>query len=407
VRGRVRASATAGGATRRALRGALPCLFLFVLLSSGRTASGDRPPDDLDARITRFSVARSMKPEREYAVDVAIRNVSSGPWTGLKGYVLVCESTVSPSGAKAQRDEFRFEVDVVEQAGPVGKDRTVRVKGKLTAPSWGGKWVLSCWMTHEGERFGDQADATIMVTGELDARITKFSADASQPPGKSSKVTVTAKNEGTRPWTPAEEFAVLVSAVSGPDAAEKVVEAYRVEIDVDSLVGPGESATFQGSLETPTWTGEYALEAWVTLDGDPFGDSEEAEVVVTRDLDAKIESLKLDGKADSVSLKVGRSYKGVARVSNRGDSAWNEHETYALRVVVEEMIAGSDQDPDEFDVLLPMPATPVFEAGKTWELKFNLKTPRRAGAWRLSFQMYDQVKKKPFGNPVELEVEVL
>ena len=230
-----------------------------------------------DARIVRMTVDKKMTPGKKYRGDILVRNVGNLRWSGSDFYVLV-ENVKSPTGAKAQEDDFRFESKIGEDILP---NQQVTLSGDLIAPRRAGEWTLRATMMRKREKFGDPMDVEVIVTNDLDATIELVRMGKLLKPKDYADITVRVRNKGEAIWTPQEvDLMVDVSKViSGRLSTLK--DDWLVHVPLKAAVDTGKTVDLRFKIY-PRNAGKMVLRfaMWDKAAKDTFGEEEPVEITV-------------------------------------------------------------------------------------------------------------------------------
>lgn len=387
----------------------LRCIALLVatLVGASTAGAGD---EDYDSRVTQFKVP-TLVVGKKGKVEFRIENTGQFAWRGDE-FALVVSVLTSPSGAKAQRDELELrkpfdKLPTVQPGGTLTHDETIE------APEHAGTWVLGCWLEHKGRKFGDTADARLVISsGKVSGRIVSKHGLSLLPPGEPLELTFSVLNDGDGPWEASDadrdRFHLVLECTDGPDGVDaKVVRDFHADVELSRAVPARQGLQVGVEVKSPPFTGPYEMVARLFHGDKPISDPYDFEAEVERILKARFSSVKFDGDTKKASLEAGKRHQIAARVANDGKAAWNATKFIVLKVTVEKTEVGrKDDGVKAFASEQKLKSSRPVMPGGTCDFTWSVDAPKDAGRWILALSMYDLETKKPFGEIEKFEVTV-
>jgi hypothetical protein len=379
VRGGVTAPATPG-------RWKLSCWVTH----HGRRIGQDKSRDidvrgDFDGEVVRVEgVPEEMQPGQKVQTHVTVKNTGKSGWSG-RDFVLVCEPTAQPSGARAQRDELRLE-DRLDRDVPAGRDH--KFSGTLTAPSAPGRWTLSCAMTHDRKPFGKAVSQAVRIGGDVDGAVVRIELADELDAGREYTAQITVKNTGKVKWS-GPEFGVACESTERPPGPKPSRDEFGLLEGIGAEIPPGGERTVRSKIEAPPLTGRWSLTCRLMHQRNPFGKVLAKSLTVKSNLDAEVTGLVI-----AAEMEPGKSYDVSVQAKNTGKSAWSGKD-YALVCENTESPSGPRVQRDEFRLERRFEA--AIPPGKAETVTGKVQAAAPAGRWVFSCWM--TYKAKPFGKP--------
>lgn len=382
-------------------------LLVATLVGASTAGAGD---EDYDSRVTQFKVP-TLVVGKKGKVEFRIENTGQFAWRGDE-FALVVSVLTSPSGAKAQRDELELrkpfdKLPTVQPGGTLTHDETIE------APEHAGTWVLGCWLEHKGRKFGDTADARLVISsGKVSGRIVSKHGLSLLPPGEPLELTFSVLNDGDGPWEASDadrdRFHLVLECTDGPDGVDaKVVRDFHADVELSRAVPARQGLQVGVEVKSPPFTGPYEMVARLFHGDKPISDPYDFEAEVERTLKARFSSVKFDGDTKKASLEAGKRHQIAARVANDGKAAWNATKFIVLKVTVEKTEVGrKDDGVKAFASEQKLKSSRPVMPGGTCDFTWSVDAPKDAGRWILALSMYDLETKKPFGEIEKFEVTV-
>jgi hypothetical protein len=377
VRGGVTAPATPG-------RWELSCWVTHQGKRIGQRKSRDVDVrGDFDGEVVRIDgVPEDMQPGQKVQAQVTVKNTGKSGWSG-RDFVLVCEPTAQPPGARAQRDELRLE-ERLDRDVPAGRDH--RFSGTVTAPSTPGRWTLSCSMTHDRKPFTKPLPHTVRIAGDIDGEVVSIDLPSEMEAGRPYTARITVKNTGKVKWS-ATEYAVACESTDRPTGPRPTRDEFGILEQIREAVAPGASSKVEARGEAPPLTGRWTVTCRLVHQRNAFGKPNDKKLTVKGDLDADVTLTKIDAE-----MQPGKPYDVSVQVKNTGKSAWSGKD-YALVCENTQSPGGAPAQRDEFRIERRFDAP--FPPGKAETVTGKVEAPRPAGRWVFSCWM--TYKAKPFG----------
>ncbi|MFT5469046.1 MAG: hypothetical protein ACI8UO_004160 [Verrucomicrobiales bacterium] len=252
------------------------CLLgaLAVIASHPQLSFAERD----DAEVDDIDIDKKMQGEKDYKVKVTIANDGDVTWEPGKGYSMIFENIESPSGSKAQRDEFRCDLPLDSKTGP---NQDAKFEGEVTAPTWAGKWKMQASMAFKGKKFGDVKTVEVEVLKEFDAKVLDVDVPSKIEAGKDFKVEVEVQNTSDIIW-PETDFVIKSIIKRGEDTGSSTRDCLQRDVEPDKNLEPGDRDDYTVELEGPEKPGKYTIE-WTFYDTKlrkKFGDTKEIEIEV-------------------------------------------------------------------------------------------------------------------------------
>ncbi len=228
-----------------------------------------------DVDVVGITCPSKMEPGKRYKVTVRYKNVGELSFGGTD-YKVIFEVERSPAGAKAQRDDFRFEVPVGGQQplNLVAAGATADETAEVLAPDWEGEWVMVAYLTKDRKRFGSDLKKTISVSGRYVGQIERLTVEEKFTPGRSYPLNVRVKNTGATKWL--KGAALLKTEIKAQVQGSIMSEGKKALVfdePVAEEVPPGGVYEFKRRITAPKSPGKWQVEFQLfdRDDGKPFG----------------------------------------------------------------------------------------------------------------------------------------
>jgi endonuclease/exonuclease/phosphatase family metal-dependent hydrolase len=319
------------------------------------------------SRFLSFSVPPSFLPGETKQVSITMENNGSTTWTPGSHFL----------GSQNPENNYTWDRNRVSVGSPVAPGQQKTFTFDVTAPFTPNVYGFQWQMLEEGrEWFGDKTPnlPTSVVAPVNRARFLSQSIPLAMLTGETATASITFRNDGEKPWTPAEGYFL------GSQSPENNRTWGLNRVALEGSVSPGQQKTFTFTITAPPTEGApdfcwQMLQEGVEWFGDPSTCGSIAVLAPRNDatfVSQTVPSLILPGASAEVTLTMG----------NTGSSTWEPGAEFFL---------GSQSPENNWTwglarVVLDRAVPP----GQDITFRFSITAPEISGSYEFQWRMVQE-----------------
>lgn len=332
----------------------------------------------LNASISSIDVPQNMVIDKKYQVKVEVKNTGAQSWTADGGIQLGLGDNSADGWGK-----FNISLNNAENIKP-GESKVFETQ--LRAPSRTGLYPLSWQMNKNNSSFGETSSTTDVVVETLSNRGKFISQVVPQnmQAGKSYDVIFQYKNIGNSAWSKDNGYKLSIN-----NKQHRHWDTESVELNDNTVVAPGDIATFRVQLKAPDKSGNYSLQ-WRMLKGkgEWFGDPTPLLKITVQegaaDVNAEFVFQNLPGLLNANEyfsiFDRGEVYPVTLTFKNNGTKPWKAGSFWlASRVANSELIWSTDR--------IQLKNNETILPGEMKSFSFKVIAPLNPGIYDFQWQM--------------------
>ncbi len=309
-------------------------------------------PQADDGIVLAVDTPKKMVAGQTYDVEIKVRNIGSNTWSP-EGFYRLSDTANNDfiwsnlnGGYSLGLGNQRVFLSPGDSIAP---QATTTFKFSVTAPSTAGTYTLAHRLVRDGVAFLGaefaQPIEVVNATGNQ-AIITSVSVPEVMTEGTTETVAVTVKNVGNTTWTRANSYRLgtfreglphkywMANRVDWTNfengGASGLDSTYRAYLSDTDSIAPGQSKTFNFSVQAPSKRGSFVFSGRMVRDGvEYFGPAFEKEIQVVPSGRSGF-AFTLIGSTVPQYMKAGAKQLVSISLKNTGTQAWTAGANYRL-----------------------------------------------------------------------------